>query len=506
MPNHNWATYTISNFTNTTAGINEPMPTKKPKFKINRQDYLKMQKTPENWELKAIVKFGKGELEVVAWNCELWNKSGPLKHYVHVDDTGTKVRFFKSHKDGANNLYTLMKPGRYLQKFYKDILTDSQKKYWERRFNFVHELPELHLTTNQHEIANVYNKGPGSCMASGHVFNTHVHPASVYGSDTLALAYLKKGTRIVSRCLVNTEKKMYTRAYGDEARIQKALMKAGFKPSGGNYDEVLIGAKIRKIKNLYTHHFIVPYIDGTDFGLNEIEGNEDYLLIVQAKDCVVPAKYPRGRAMEGRAGQGGLQHYLPYFCALCQEPFRDHAYDFRPNTLGAVKGNICNPCRTKVNKTGLLVTCKYCGWYIIGENKDDIFIQGGTIAVSEELRKKRLGGNVIREFVGPYCVSCLDEYTINCYKCDIVFSKTTGEGVYKYDIKGKQEKFCYTCYMEGQDKVDEKPTLKKKDYPQLIDPSKYGIVRKSKEIQATRIRRAQVFDLEQPIMHFNDEN
>lgn len=436
------------------------------RFKI---EFKRQPRPPfSKWEQVILADMDTGKYPEIIWNKEYWNISGKLKHYTHVDQTGTKVRFVKSAKDGEALRWTLMKPGRYLEKFYKDILTQKQRKYWEEHFNFSHEIPDCHITTDPHVIGMVYAKGPSSCMVTGAPFNTHLHPGACYGSSDLALAYImKKGNKEVSaRTVVNTKKKLYGRPYGDANRLDLALQALGYTSShdGDSYNKCLIGAKIAKIPNLYNHQFLMPFIDASQYAINEIPGNEKELMIVPAEKGRVPERFKAkgGQVMAGRC-QGGLQHWLPYSCEFCKEAFATNPRTAR--FIGADKNPkfYCGPCYKKNVK--YITHCENCE-NTVAFQPGDPRGHAKSILISAEAGGKRT--------CGPFCDYCYRNYTFTCDGCYLPYSTKKANGRFDVGVTKKANSnnngllhFCRTCYDIRVEGVGEENRPKREEFPNL---------------------------------------
>jgi len=480
------------------AKINRPpMPTKI-KFTLNIKPHKIDPPLKASWERALIAKFDDAEIKFVPWFHKNWNIAGKLKHYPHVDKTGTKIRYHKSPKDGKAQLYTLIKPGRYLKKYYNDILSPAQLTYWEKRFLYDNEIPVCSITNDPFTIQRVYANGPRSCMNNETKFNSHVHPASAYGSKDLAIAYLEKlsiPNNFSARAVVNTERKIYGRLYGDEMRLAKALEGLGYAPSkvsgpygSSTYNGALIGAHLLKIKNDYTHHWLVPYIDAVEFGINEIEGDDKYLQIVDKRDATVPPDVrARGGQPMAERGSNCLHHYFKKYCEECQLGFNALYKQSIRTGPNQVPIDVCSECTAK-NKDRIQ-NCQYCNRPIIGENARDILIKKNTIAISESPKMEedlihKTTILSIHSTIGPFCTPCLKSRTFRCWKCDLTFSKAHGEGSYRVreeESEWWEPRECYMCHFRGS-KYAGMVYWSREMYPRNLDIPWLKVVKKDAEM------------------------
>jgi len=167
-----------------------------------------------------------------------------------------------------------MSPGRFLKKFYSDVLKDEDIERWVAKCSSLNGEIDLHITADADTIEAVFTNGPRSCMAgrASH-FASSVHPARVYAGPDLAVAYLGDPEEGVSaRCVVWPAKQRYSTIYGDISRMELALSAAGYERGG------TAGARIQRIEHDEGHNvFVVPYVDGANYACEDDDG--EYLII-----------------------------------------------------------------------------------------------------------------------------------------------------------------------------------------------------------------------------------
>lgn len=128
------------------------------------------------------------------------------EHKVHVfADDRRLVEFFNTESRRVET----MKPGKYLKKYYGDVLNDRQIAFMAE-FWMTGERPKITATvkfaTTEQEILRVYNEGPRSCMRGS-------NGVIAYAAGDLAIAYIDEDGRPRARALCWPEKKIYGRVY-----------------------------------------------------------------------------------------------------------------------------------------------------------------------------------------------------------------------------------------------------------------------------------------------------
>lgn len=187
-------------------------------------------------------------------------------HFAHVAmSNGAMVAYTQNVEKGERDIQTLMRPGRYFQKYYSDVLSPDEINDLAKKID---NSMTLRFATTGEEVVEVYQNGPRSCMRYPNVHHSwyygHIHPCSVYGDESdLILAYLgngepgQPGFRATARALIDKRSNTYMRVYGDETRIRDCLREAGFKPT-----DTFESARIKRIEDDHGNGYIMPYIDG----------------------------------------------------------------------------------------------------------------------------------------------------------------------------------------------------------------------------------------------------
>lgn len=215
------------------------------------------------------------------------NRSDTLRrHYAHVSlDDPSMIAFTESDQKGARDRQTRMRVGRYLTRFFSDVLSEREIAFiakWQTTgtldtgFHDEGKYP-LRFAETGSEITDVYANGPASCMQGEDAVR-------VYGAGDLAVAYLANETdngkrSVTARALVWPARKHVGRIYPtpdsyyadeyvsrDEAQaaydaLLNRLLAMGYttedqKRGGFN------GARLKKIDaGGYGSRYVMPYLD-----------------------------------------------------------------------------------------------------------------------------------------------------------------------------------------------------------------------------------------------------
>lgn len=235
-----------------------------PTHRWSLRELGKDEELPFPWKLREELRFVKGEYAEVPWHNEPWYQAKHEEHFCHIStEQGCKVAFTENEDKGKRDIQQRMKPGRYLNRYFSEHLTNEQIEQWVAKLSVAVEDLGLKITQDADEIEQVYVGGPRSCMShsAGH-FEGHCHPCRVYAGPDLALAYLGSADAATARCIVWPEKKKYGRVYGDVSRMTLVLQQAGYTADSGD----LTGARLQLIEDDNGDGIIVPYVDGYSYG------------------------------------------------------------------------------------------------------------------------------------------------------------------------------------------------------------------------------------------------
>lgn len=268
---------------------------------------IKVPETELTWRRREIQRAGRFKL--VPWAKEdWWRESGEWAiHYPRpsVEDP-TKIVYTPDVAAGENDRQIRTTPGRYLRKFFGDVLTETEIQEWALKYANTFALCTLHFGYSREDFRTIYETGPESCMSrrAENYETDGIHPCEVYAAGDLAIAYILGSEAPfhpvenvpVGRALVWPEKKIYSRVYGDIHRMKAALIAAGYT------DGSLDGARCLKLTN-GVGQTIAPYIDGDASCLKECGGG---LIISYNGD---PASQTHGLLYVGTCCEGCGGYY-----------------------------------------------------------------------------------------------------------------------------------------------------------------------------------------------------
>ncbi|MBD9544286.1 hypothetical protein IB276_33105 [Ensifer sp. ENS04] len=184
------------------------------------------------------------------------------------------LAYYQTPEKRARNIRTPIKPGRFLQKYFADVLSEVEIHRLALEWSNACEIRAVKITQDAGEIEKIYQgRHLGSCMwFENDEYEGNKHPARVYAGPDLGIAYIGPIDEVDARVLVWPEKKVWydRKVYGDESRIRNALQDLGWRPGG---DSDFRGARIQRYR--YDNCFILPYIDCAD----TVEDDGRYLII-----------------------------------------------------------------------------------------------------------------------------------------------------------------------------------------------------------------------------------
>ena len=199
----------------------------------------------------------------VPWCDEPWFKGSPY-YYLHSTHQPREpqnaggVAFAESPQKLVADRFTVMKPGRYLSRFFADKLGEGDIKLWAERYAALFVPAEVHFVSgsDKYEWQHIYNVGPKSCMKGDNAVQIYAHAKSV-----LRLAYIKDGDTVVSRCIVRDDIEEYIRVYPSsdgpaQTALREALEARGY--THGTLRGVLLDAVPYEERS---DSWVCPYLD-----------------------------------------------------------------------------------------------------------------------------------------------------------------------------------------------------------------------------------------------------
>ena len=254
--------------------------------------------------------------------------------YCHIASDGVSIAFTPNKEKLVADRQVVSKIGRFISKTYNlyakeynlpEISAEGIAKLSNEWRQVVNEKPAqlMYADQSRDAIAEVYTNGPNSCMSSDtdDFYTGGVHPTEVYATDDIKLAYIKRGSRITARALINKTNDQYARIYGDSATMKPLLIAEGL--TSGD----LTGARLLRIDNDSESGLVMPYLDGEC----AIYSTNNYEYV----------KVGRGVEHLGQADstQGMLEDH-----GMCCDECGDHTHEESIHYIDSVDRHVCESC------------------------------------------------------------------------------------------------------------------------------------------------------------------
>lgn len=273
----------------------------------------------DGWRERELSRFASKEYQPLPWSDHLWWKAHAHihgNHYPHVSQKNSVglMAFTESDEKGSADIQTAIKPGKYLERYFSNVLDPYIIRDLSTVFSNKFEDNCLLFVDGEDEFEELYTKGPSSCMShEPSKYSSHIHPVRVYAAGDLKLAYMKRDGRVVARTLVYPAKKKYSRVYGDEGRIAPLLQKEGYSkgpPVGAKLQRVLTWQD--KKNKSGSMAFVLPHIDDISWVTDE----GDHLIVGDPNKTM-----PRDKGVK-LVGAGGISEWVFQSCARCKAQTR----------------------------------------------------------------------------------------------------------------------------------------------------------------------------------------
>jgi len=281
-----------------------------------------------------------------------------LEHFVYTAKmTPSKMAFAESETKGKKDIQTVIKVGRYLNRYFSDVLSADEIKVWANLHRKENVDYELKFAETEEEIEFVYETGPNSCMsgpACSFEETKGIHPARVYAGPDTKIAYIERNGNITARCVViekGSRKEYINSIYGDGDVLRDYLEDAGYESS----DDGLEDCRLLLLKNS-NNNVIMPYLDG--YTTNYDIGTK-YITVTNNG----------GYCAESTNGMGG--DYQSCFCEYCDESYEEGSGDY----LSSVGVWVCDNCQGESFTEALDIY----GDYTLCPNEDIVEAYDGTL-------------------------------------------------------------------------------------------------------------------------------
>jgi hypothetical protein len=210
------------------------------------------------------------------WENEGWYLASPQRHsqspHPATDPKFTGMLAFAESVDKlVADRFTTVKPGRWLKRYFENVLSEKEIKYWADEMARRVVKADVKFAETVDECIRVVNLGPSeSCMSAGfhdgreHWYKGHTHPAAIYATPDIHIAFLEnRDGDVVARAVCNKSEQLVARIYGDARLLLPALEQLGYQQASG----ALAGCRINRIEGQDIDTFIMAYVDaGTGSG------------------------------------------------------------------------------------------------------------------------------------------------------------------------------------------------------------------------------------------------
>ncbi len=220
------------------------------------------------WREREAARFEQDLYKVPAWSqARFWIQRPPnlIDHFAHVSTDDTRmIAFTEDEAKGEADRQTRIKPGRYLKRYFSNVLDDKRIAYLAEWFAsgarpLVDVSGGLELAKTSDEIVDVYASDIESCMA-------YEKCVRVYGAGDLAVAVWRDADgEVAARCLCWPARGVYGRVYPDvdECDFACALVQAMGAQGWVHervHDQGFGGARILMIRTA-DDDYVMPYLD-----------------------------------------------------------------------------------------------------------------------------------------------------------------------------------------------------------------------------------------------------
>lgn len=207
------------------------------------------------------------------------DKIVPFELFPHPSTSNDgMVAFTPNETFGLQDRQLKMRIGKFLRKYATCLNGDNDLiKAIANAYTAKYGALNLHYAEGE-EIREIYatykHNGFNSCMSGeDHFFEGHIHPAAVYNSPDIKMAWLgdKKAKRLDARALINVKEKEYSVVYGNE---QLGIMLEAEGYSSGD----LLGCRLKYIEE-DSNTIIMPYIDGTCEVVEHVDDEGHWMVV-----------------------------------------------------------------------------------------------------------------------------------------------------------------------------------------------------------------------------------
>lgn len=279
----------------------------------------------EFWKLREQVRIlGNGENRLVNFmpNYSVLANTMETEYFARLAEDGKQIAFTPSDEFGRQDRQITMKLGRFLTRYmakqHEQLQDNERVKEIVAQWNYMTSPPELHVTNDRHEIANIYENGPSSCMGQKTFTQLGCHPCEAYaGPDTVLGYIMDQNDHITARAVIRTDREphQYVRIYGDIARMAQALKEVGITHAADG----LAGARLLKLPfeqrdGYKATTLVVPYLDGgRNHAYDDPDDPDTYIRVCD--------EYKRGWTWALKQTAATTTHKNAKRCRHCRNPY-----------------------------------------------------------------------------------------------------------------------------------------------------------------------------------------
>lgn len=199
------------------------------------------------------------------WTLSFYNSGPAASHYAHVALGDPRmIAFTENAEKGEADRQTRMKPGKYLKKFFGDVLSDKKiafyAEWWTKGDRPVGDAAtRLRFAETEEDIIGVYERpGPSSCMKD-------MDCVRVYAAGDLQVAYLVDEDDedvVAARALCWPAKEVFGRFYPEDGEGETlfAALRAKGWTSIREDSSAFEGARLLKEEG-DDGGWVMPYLD-----------------------------------------------------------------------------------------------------------------------------------------------------------------------------------------------------------------------------------------------------
>lgn len=278
---------------------------------------------PATWRERERGHFYSRDYVSPPWSSErFWQHNDEIHadHFAHVSlEDPTMIAFTETPEKGEADRQMRMKPGRYLQRYFSDILTTKQIAFYAEWFvrgdrpTDMDDGATIGFASTEEEILEAYSQGPYSCMRGDD------YPR-VYAAGDLAIAYLGPIDNVDARALCWPDKKVFGRVYPDKGLTNEpghklfwTLRNQGWKHISED-DRIFDGARLQKI-HIDRDRYVMPYLDNGYMFSDSDCGR--YFVMMQYGDYDGPDEHGVVSL------SGDTEPEYDYHCDACSEGLND---------------------------------------------------------------------------------------------------------------------------------------------------------------------------------------